>query len=83
MSSTAQRAETRIYKEQFDQIATRYDRDAAIAANYGWGVSGGDCFLSVATKVYVYRQAGCPVVRVDKMAVSHPATMLRLDGVHL
>jgi hypothetical protein len=53
MSSTAQRAETRIYKQQYDQIADRYGPWAAIAANYGWGVSGGDDFLSIATKVYV------------------------------
>ena len=36
MSSTAQRAETRIYSQQFDQITAHYDRDVAIAANYGW-----------------------------------------------
>jgi len=53
MSSTAQRAETRIYKEQFDQIVARYGRDAAIAVNYGWVVSADDGYLSIATKVYV------------------------------
>jgi hypothetical protein len=36
MSSTAQRAETRIYSQQFDQITAHYDRDVAIAAKYGW-----------------------------------------------
>ena len=36
MSSTAQRAETRIYRQQFDQITAHYDRDVAIAAKYGW-----------------------------------------------
>jgi hypothetical protein len=35
MSSTAQRAETLIYSQQFDQITAHYDRDVAIAANTG------------------------------------------------
>ena len=44
--------ERRAYAEQSDEIEKRFDRKAAEAANYGWGVDGNDNALSIATKVY-------------------------------
>jgi hypothetical protein len=44
--------EDTIYDEQADWIRAHFGQKAADNANYGWGVSGGDDYLDVATKVY-------------------------------
>lgn len=45
-------AQTRIYRDQQRLIEAKFGKSAAEDANYGWGVSGSDGFVSVATKVY-------------------------------
>lgn len=42
----------RIYTEQANEITKTHGAKAASSANYGWGVSSDDKYVSVATKVY-------------------------------
>lgn len=45
-------AEAKAYDEQTARIRRRYGKRSADGANYGWGVSSTDTYLSVCTKVY-------------------------------
>lgn len=52
MANWEDRAETRIYNQQYDLIKRRFGKQAAQNANYGWGVDSSDDCVSIATKVY-------------------------------
>jgi hypothetical protein len=59
--------ETRIYRAQERWILKRFGKEAADSANYGWGVSATDDYVSVQTKVYghgVLTSEASPSVRV-------------------
>ena len=62
MAIDAEALEDKAYKEQFDLIYEQFGESAANMANYGWGVSGDDEHLSIATKVYGH---GVLVTTVD------------------
>lgn len=48
----ARLAEEKIYAEQPGVIEKECGKEASRKANYGWGVSAGDDYVDVATKVY-------------------------------
>ena len=49
---TIRTLEARVYNEQYDWIRKKFGKRAAEVANYGWGVTGDEDYVSVATKVY-------------------------------
>jgi hypothetical protein len=44
--------EDKVYDEQYKLIKKKYGKDTADMANYGWGVTGGESWVEVSTKVY-------------------------------
>lgn len=44
--------EEEIYDKQYNYIKNKFGKDAANSANYGWGASASDEYISIATKVY-------------------------------
>jgi len=48
-----EKIEDLIYDQQYKMIKKKYGAAVADKANYGWGVSGDEHYVSIATKVYV------------------------------
>ena len=44
--------EDKIYNEQEKYIEEKFGKQEANIANYGWGVDGGETYITVETKVY-------------------------------